>query len=82
VEAQREAYQDLREAAALKCMLPWVIEHVEETRAQMGEDYWPYGLQPNVRTLETFLRYSCEQGLSKRALTPRELFAPQCLESV
>lgn len=81
VRAQQEAYQDLQEAAALKCMLPWVIEHVEETRALMGEDYWPYGLQPNVRTLETFLRYSCEQGLSKRALTPRELFAPECLES-
>jgi len=81
VRAQREAYQELQEAAALKCMLPWLIQHVEETRTLMGDDYWPYGLQPNVRTLETFLRYSCEQGLSKRMLTPRELFAPECLES-
>jgi 4,5-dihydroxyphthalate decarboxylase len=61
-------------------MLPWLIEHVEEALALMGDDYWPYGVQPNVRTLETFLRYSCEQGLSKRPLTPRELFATESLE--
>jgi 4,5-dihydroxyphthalate decarboxylase len=80
VQAQQETYRELHEAAALKCMLPWLIEHVEEARALMGDDYWPYGVQPNVRTLETFLRYSCEQGLSKRPLTPRELFATESLE--
>jgi 4,5-dihydroxyphthalate decarboxylase len=81
VQAQQETYQELREAAALKCMLPWLIQQAEETRSLMGDDYWPYAIQPNVRTLETFLRYSCEQGLSKRPLTPRELFAPECLEA-
>ena len=47
----------------------------------MGNDFWAYGLEPNVHTLETFLRYSYEQGLSKRLLKPRELFAPESLES-
>jgi 4,5-dihydroxyphthalate decarboxylase len=81
VAAQRETYRDLYEAAALKHMLPWLLHHVEETRAIMGEDFWPYGLGPNLHTLETFLRYSHEQGLSKRRLEPRELFAPETLES-
>lgn len=81
VLAQRETYRDLYEAAALKHMLPWLLHHVEETRGIMGEDFWPYGFEPNVRTLETFLRYSYEQGLSKRRLDPRELFAPETLES-
>jgi 4,5-dihydroxyphthalate decarboxylase len=81
VQAQLETYHELHEAAALKCMLPWLIQHVEEARALMGDDYWSYGIQPNVHTLETFLRYSREQGLSKRPLTPRELFAPECLEA-
>jgi len=31
--------------------------------------------------LNTFLRYSFEQGLSKRQLSPRGLFAPESLES-
>jgi 4,5-dihydroxyphthalate decarboxylase len=54
---------------------------VEDTRALMGQDFWPYGLEPNVQTLTTFLRYSFEQGLSKRQLAPKDLFAPESLES-
>src|SRR3984893_6569913 len=79
--AQREVYQDLYQTAALKFMLPWLIRHVEETRATMGSDFWPYGYEPNVHTLSTFLRYSYEQGLSIRQLTPQQLFAPESLES-
>jgi 4,5-dihydroxyphthalate decarboxylase len=78
--AQRETYDDLRETAALKAMLPWLTAHVEETQREMGEDYWPYGLQRNQHALATFLRYSHEQGLSKRILEPVELFAAETLE--
>lgn len=81
VRAQRETYDELYQTAALKYMLPWLIKHVEETRALMGQDFWPYGLEENVQTLTTFLRYSFEQGLSKRRLAPQELFAPESLES-
>ncbi len=62
-------------------MLPWLTAHVEETRREMGEDFWPYGLPRNVDVLATFLRYSHEQGLSRRRLSPDELFAPETLES-
>ncbi len=81
VLAQREVYQDLYQTAALKYMLPWLIRHVEDTRALMGQDFWAYGFEPNVHVLETFLRYSFEQGLSKRRLKPHELFAKESLES-
>jgi 4,5-dihydroxyphthalate decarboxylase len=79
--AQRETYENLREMGALKAMLPWLVEHIEETENLMGRDFWPYGLEPNIGVLETFLRYSHEQGLAKRRLTPTELFAPESLES-
>jgi 4,5-dihydroxyphthalate decarboxylase len=79
--AQQEAYKELYEAGALSVMLPWLVQHVEETRALMGTDFWPYGLEPNAHTLATFLRYSFEQGLSKRLLKPEDLFAPETLES-
>jgi 4,5-dihydroxyphthalate decarboxylase len=62
-------------------MLPWLVSHLEETENIMGHDFWPYGLDSNLHTLSTFLRYSYEQGLSKRQLTPKELFAPESLES-
>jgi 4,5-dihydroxyphthalate decarboxylase len=80
-QAQRETYEDLDVTAALKAMLPWLTKHVEDARALMGEDFWPYGFAPNRETLATFLRYHQEQGLSKRRLTPEELFAPETLES-
>jgi 4,5-dihydroxyphthalate decarboxylase len=81
VEAQRRTYEGLRESAALKAMLPWLTAHVEDAVALMGEDWWPYGFERNRRTLDTFLRYHHEQGLSKRRLAPEELFAPESLES-
>ncbi len=81
VQSQRITYEDLRETAALKVMLPWLIKHVEDTETALGKEYWPYGFEPNVNTLNTFLRYSYEQGLAKRLLQPKELFAPESLES-
>jgi len=80
-EAQRRTYDDLYVTAALKAMLPWLTSHVEEARALMGEDFWPYGFARNRDALATFLRYHYEQGLSKRLLEPEELFAPETMES-
>jgi 4,5-dihydroxyphthalate decarboxylase len=81
VAAQRKTYADLSETAALKAMLPWLNAHVEETRREMGEDWWSYGLAPNRHVLETFLGYHHEQGLSAQRLSVDALFAPESLES-
>ena len=70
-----------RQTAAMPAMLPWLVAHLEEARREMGEDWWPYGLEPNRHVLDTFLRYHYEQGLSKRRLQPEELFAPETLEA-
>ena len=81
VQSQRITYADLHETAALKSMLPWLPEHVEEAEKTMGRDFWAYGYDPNVANLSTFLRYSFEQGLSQRLLSPRDLFAKESLEA-
>jgi 4,5-dihydroxyphthalate decarboxylase len=80
-QAQRKTYEHLSTSMALTTMLPWQSAHVEEARALLGEDWWPYGLEANRRVLETFLRYHHEQGLSKRRLEVEELFAPETLVS-
>jgi len=80
-EAQALAYAEFEETAALKIMLPWLLAHLEETRREMGRDFWPYGVEPNRNGLETFLRYHHEQGLSPRKLGIDALFAPEALES-
>jgi 4,5-dihydroxyphthalate decarboxylase len=47
----------------------------------LGDDYWPYGLEPNRDGLRTFLGYAYAQGLATRRLRSEDLFAPETLES-
>ena len=80
LEARRLAHQQLGEIGFLAVNLPFVIHHYEETRRLMGPDFWPYGLERNHKELDTFTRYSYEQGLSARKVDPAELFAPTTLD--
>ena len=47
VETMQWAHAQLMETDALKLTLPWVVAETEETRRAMGEDFWPYGIEPN-----------------------------------
>jgi 4,5-dihydroxyphthalate decarboxylase len=79
--AKMHALELYRQTAAMPAMLPWLVAHLEEARREMGEDWWPYGLEPNRHVLDTFLRYHHEQGLSKQRLQPEDLFAAETLEA-
>jgi 4,5-dihydroxyphthalate decarboxylase len=60
--------------------LPWFGQELEETRQLMGENFWPYGVEANAKTLNALFQYSYEQGLAKKRLTIEELFHPSSLE--
>jgi 4,5-dihydroxyphthalate decarboxylase len=81
--AKQESFANLYDSSALRFMLPWMNQQLEEAKALLGPDYWSYGLEDagNRKALETFLRYHHEQGLSDRLRTVEELFAPEALES-
>ncbi len=81
IESQKMTYEALNETAALKTMLPHLTAQVEETKREFGDDWWPYGLEKNLKTLETFTRYHHEQGLSPKKLNVQDLFAPEALEA-
>jgi 4,5-dihydroxyphthalate decarboxylase len=72
-------YRDLATRAWAFNSLPWLAQEVEETRALMGSNFWPYGIEPNRGALEALCRYSHEQGLSSRRLAVDELFHEQSL---
>ena len=80
-QAKRTALEKLADTSATKVTLPFVEEHLKAARALMGADFWSYGLAPNRKTVEAFLHHHHAQGLSKRLLTPEELFHPGTLES-
>ena len=64
----------LIDQAALDVMLPWLAEHVRETEAALGENFWASGLAANRDTLATFLRYMRAEGLVSSGLAPEDLF--------
>jgi NitT/TauT family transport system ATP-binding protein len=55
---------------AAMATLPWMTDYVEETRALMGDDFWPYGFARNETALRTAARWSHEQGLDAPAARP------------
>lgn len=61
--------------------IPWCYDEVRRIGEMMfpDGDYWPYGVEPNRTTLEAFLRFCHDQGVSRRKLTVEELFAPETL---
>lgn len=75
------ALEQLTDTSATKVTLPFVEEQLRRARTLMGADFWAYGLEPNRPTLEAFLEAHYDQGLSKRRLTPEELFHPASLEA-
>ncbi len=80
-EAKAKCLAALEDTAATKVTLPFVEEQLRAARAFMGEDFWSYGLSPNRKVLETFLRHHHAQGLSSRLVSPEELFHPSTHES-
>lgn len=72
--SKKMIFSEYNQTAALKTTIPFQVKTIEETIELMGEDYWPYGIEPNRKTLETAIDYSYEQGMIKRKLTIEELF--------
>jgi 4,5-dihydroxyphthalate decarboxylase len=80
-EAKRSSMRRLIEIGLSHVPMPWLAEQARQWREIAGEDFWPYGIDPNRRTLAPFLQYAFEQGIARRELKPEELFAPETRES-
>lgn len=72
-------YQRGRVDQHMAVMVPWFTALYEGNSRLLRDDWWPYGVQANRETVDTFLRYFFEQGLSKRRLTCDEIFAPELI---
>ena len=79
-QAKQIMYNQLKKMGWATISLPWVAQEIEETRVLMGENFWPYGIEPNRKALEALFQYSYEQGLSSRELTIEEVFHPVSLK--
>lgn len=75
-EAKTDAERALATFTSQPITTPWITPMLEQARAVMGSDPWPYGVQANTTSLTALTRYLVEQGLTKTQLDVREIFAP------
>ena len=80
-QAKKNSLDRLKFPSMSRYALPWSNAYVVRTRGIFGEDFWPYGVSANRRTLEAFVTYAHEQGVCRRLLTVEELFAAGALDS-
>src|SRR6202162_714140 len=79
--AKTIALEKLSDTSSTKVTLPFVEEQLKAARELMGQDFWPYGVEANRKTLDIFLRHHPSQGLSPRRGTVKELIHPTTFET-
>ena len=81
-EAKARSLRGLAAITTSRLPIPWSQTVVRDAQRVFGQDCWPYGVEPNRRTLAAFLQYCCEQGVTPRKLEVEELFPREFSKSV
>jgi 4,5-dihydroxyphthalate decarboxylase len=76
-EAKRRSMQRVQMITTTAVPIPWCYEHARRAKDIFGDDFFPYGIEANRKTLEAFLQYAYEQGVCHRKLQPEDLFIKQ-----
>jgi len=75
-EAKNRALDKMRFVGALRYMLPWMTDDLDEIQEIFGDDPWPYGVEANRPTLEALVRYMVEQSVIAAPAAVDDLFVP------
>lgn len=70
------AGERMRFSGAMRYMLPWLFDAIDEIDEVFGGDPFVYGLEANRATLETLVRYLREQSFISGEPKLETLFAP------
>ena len=81
-ESKNRSIQRLTDMSVSRYPIPWLADNVEKLQARYGKDLYPYGIEENLPTLETFLQYAYEQGIARRHAKPEEIFPAGIMVSV
>lgn len=79
-EAKTLAFKRMQDITTSFVPVGWAPNYFEETNKFLFPDgeVWPYGVQANAHTLNAFLGFCHEQGVTQRRLDATELFPPEC----
>jgi 4,5-dihydroxyphthalate decarboxylase len=81
-ESKERSLARLHDMSVSRYPVPWLADHVARLQERLGKDLYPYGIEENRPTLETFLKYAYEQGIARRLAKPEDLFPAGIMVSV
>ena len=73
-QAKANTLRHIDSANSSRVPFAWAFDAVREAKRVFGDDFWPYGMEANRRTLDAFLQYAFEQGVANRRVAVEELF--------
>jgi 4,5-dihydroxyphthalate decarboxylase len=73
-QSKNMALAKMKNLAALRYMLPWMAEQLDEIEEVFGGDPWPSGVEANRPTLEALVSSLHEQFVTDRRMDVNELF--------
>jgi 4,5-dihydroxyphthalate decarboxylase len=81
-ESKNNSLERLTDMSVSRYPVPWLADSVAKLQERYGQDIYPYGIEENRATLETFLQYAYEQGIARRHAKPEEIFPSGIMVSV
>lgn len=72
--ARRRSMRRLDVVGVSAAPLPWLKDSCDRARERFGEDWFPYGVQANLATLQALCRWAAEQGVTRVMADPHALF--------
>lgn len=73
-EARQRGVRRVLDGSISRFAIPWSVHYAKEAAHVLGTDPFAYGIEPNRKTLEAFVTYAFEQGVSARSFPIEELF--------
>ena len=81
-ESKRRSLERILDPAVSRYPVPWLTQYAARMQKTFGGELFPYGIEANRPTLELFARYTYEQGIAHRLVTPEEVFPAGIMASV
>ncbi len=76
VKSKEIALEKLFNLRAVRYMTPFLMREIDDIWEVFNGDPWPYGVEPNRRTLEALIQYQQDLGLIDKPVKVDDLFVP------
>ena len=76
VKSKKIALEKMFNLRAVRYMTPFLMREIDDIWEVFNGDPWPYGIEPNRKTLEALVAYQQDLGLIDKPVQVDDLFVP------